>query len=276
MSLLSELNDKIKALASRVAAEFKTVRSEAAAAHTELDDKISAVDTKAAQAQSEVDALEVVVSTLTQTVADNKTAADTAIGAVDSKADKNAEDIAALQEAVADKSALEALTQRVTTAEGEIDTLQAEMDAVEAKAAANETAIGTLTQTVAANKTAADTGIQEAKDAAAAADTKAGNAQATADEALAKAGKAYKYVGTVATVAELPASGNTEGDVYNVEADGGNYAWNGTAWDALGGMITIDQTLSTASTNAVSSKAVADYVGTASDDYVSIFEAALA
>lgn len=276
MSLLSELNLKIKNLATRVAQEFKTVRSEFAAADSALDGKITAAQQAADKAQGEVDALEGVVSTLTQTVADNKSAADTAIERVEGKADKNAEDIADLQGRVADDSALQALATRVTTAEGEIDTLQSEMDAVEAKAAANETAIGTLTQTVADNKSAADTGIQEAKDAAAAASTAAGNAQATADEALAKAGKAYKYVGTVATVDELPAEGNTEGDVYNVEADGGNYAWNGTAWDALGGMITIDQTLNTTSTNAVSSKAVADYVGTADDDYVAIFEAGLA
>lgn len=50
----------------------------------------------------------------------------------------------------------------------------------------------------------------------------------------------YKYKGSVATVAALPATGNTEGDVYNVEADGGNYAWTGTAWDALGGTVAIE------------------------------------
>lgn len=44
----------------------------------------------------------------------------------------------------------------------------------------------------------------------------------------------YKYKGSVATVSDLPSSGNTTGDVYNVEASGMNYAWNGTAWDALG------------------------------------------
>lgn len=45
---------------------------------------------------------------------------------------------------------------------------------------------------------------------------------------------AYKYKGSVATVADLPASGNTAGDVYDVQATGMNYAWNGSAWDALG------------------------------------------
>ena len=43
----------------------------------------------------------------------------------------------------------------------------------------------------------------------------------------------YKYKGSKATVAELPTSA-TAGDVYNVEADGMNYAWNGSSWDALG------------------------------------------
>lgn len=54
----------------------------------------------------------------------------------------------------------------------------------------------------------------------------------------------YKYKGTKATYSALPTSGNTVGDVYNVEAAygnvpaGTNYAWNGSAWDALGGTVT--------------------------------------
>lgn len=56
---------------------------------------------------------------------------------------------------------------------------------------------------------------------------------------------AYIYKGSVATVSALPSSGQTTGDVYNVEATGMNYAWNGTAWDALGEIFTI-----TALTNA--------------------------
>lgn len=52
----------------------------------------------------------------------------------------------------------------------------------------------------------------------------------------------YKYKGSVATYAELPASPTT-GDVYNVEAAdeaagilaGDNVAWNGEAWDRLAG-----------------------------------------
>lgn len=49
----------------------------------------------------------------------------------------------------------------------------------------------------------------------------------------------YKYKGSVATVSLLPSTGQTAGDVYNVEANGMNYAWDGTAWDALGEIFTI-------------------------------------
>lgn len=48
---------------------------------------------------------------------------------------------------------------------------------------------------------------------------------------------AYKFKGSVATVSDLPASGNTVGDVYDVQSNGINYAWDGTKWDALGQVI---------------------------------------
>lgn len=50
---------------------------------------------------------------------------------------------------------------------------------------------------------------------------------------------AYTYKGSVALMSSLP-SNASNGDVYNVEADGMNYAWTGTAWDALGGSFAID------------------------------------
>lgn len=54
----------------------------------------------------------------------------------------------------------------------------------------------------------------------------------------------YKYRGSVASAASLPASPST-GDVYNIESDsiygsaGANVAWNGTAWDSLGEVFNI-------------------------------------
>lgn len=48
---------------------------------------------------------------------------------------------------------------------------------------------------------------------------------------------AMDYKGTKATVADLPSSGNKNGDVWHVTADGGEYAWNGSAWEELGSVI---------------------------------------
>ena len=48
---------------------------------------------------------------------------------------------------------------------------------------------------------------------------------------------AMTYKGSVATYADLPSSGNKVGDFYNVQADGKNYAWDGSAWDDVGGTV---------------------------------------
>lgn len=45
------------------------------------------------------------------------------------------------------------------------------------------------------------------------------------------------YKGTVAAVANLPTTGNKNGDVYHVTATDGEYAWNGTEWEELGSTI---------------------------------------
>ena len=56
----------------------------------------------------------------------------------------------------------------------------------------------------------------------------------------------YKYKGSVASEENLPTTGQSTGDVYNIEsassygAAGANVAWNGTAWDSLGEIFNID------------------------------------
>lgn len=55
-----------------------------------------------------------------------------------------------------------------------------------------------------------------------------------ADAISAAVSSAYTYKGSVATQSALPSSGNKTGDVYDVQDTGMNYAWTGTAWDALG------------------------------------------
>lgn len=41
------------------------------------------------------------------------------------------------------------------------------------------------------------------------------------------------YLGTIATVADLPESGTFKGDTYNIAEDGTNWMWNGESWDRL-------------------------------------------
>lgn len=76
-----------------------------------------------------------------------------------------------------------------------------------------------------------------------------------ADEFAAKLASVYEYKGSVSTYAELP--GNAEkGDVYNVETEhelhpgGTNWAWNGSEWDALGGLVDLTDIRDNISTNA--------------------------
>lgn len=48
---------------------------------------------------------------------------------------------------------------------------------------------------------------------------------------------ALVYKGVKATVADLPSSGNKVGDMWHVTADGGEYAWDGSAWQEMGSII---------------------------------------
>lgn len=65
----------------------------------------------------------------------------------------------------------------------------------------------------------------------------ANNKFATKDELSAAATSVMHYKGTVASYSNLPTSNNVLGDVYNVTDTGANYAWNGTAWDELSGVV---------------------------------------
>lgn len=48
----------------------------------------------------------------------------------------------------------------------------------------------------------------------------------------------FRYKGVKAKYTELPTTGNTTGDVWNVTDKGGmNYAWNGSAWQPIGGTL---------------------------------------
>lgn len=50
----------------------------------------------------------------------------------------------------------------------------------------------------------------------------------------------YVYMGSKASASALPTSGNEVGHVYNLEDTGMNVAWNGTGWDELGSIFSIE------------------------------------
>lgn len=61
---------------------------------------------------------------------------------------------------------------------------------------------------------------------------------------------AMHYKGSVATYSALPSSGQKVGDMYNVEDDGHNYAWNGTSWDKMSGTVDLSDYATTEAMNA--------------------------
>lgn len=60
----------------------------------------------------------------------------------------------------------------------------------------------------------------------------------------------YHYKGTVANSGALPADASN-GDVYNTEDTGMNYAWNGTVWDALGSLADLSDYYTKVETNGL-------------------------
>lgn len=72
------------------------------------------------------------------------------------------------------------------------------------------------------------------------------------------------YKGTKATVAALPSSGNTTGDVWHVTADGSEWAWDGSDWQELGTAVDLSGYVPTSRT--VNGKALTSDISlTASD-----------
>lgn len=67
----------------------------------------------------------------------------------------------------------------------------------------------------------------------------------------------YKYKGSVANEASLPTTNNEVGDVYNCEDTGNNFAWDGTKWDSLVGIVDMSNYYTKAQSDA-SARAIAD------------------
>lgn len=50
------------------------------------------------------------------------------------------------------------------------------------------------------------------------------------DEAVGNLEPGYTYKGSVAAVSNLPSSGNTKGDLWQVREDGSEWVWDGSQW----------------------------------------------
>lgn len=153
-----------------------------------------------------------------------------------------------LLDAKADSSALSTLETEVdgkadkaTTLEGYGITDAYTATVIDGKLAdkADASTVSALSSTVAGKANSATTlagyGIQDAY---------------TKTEVDAKVSSVYKYKGSVATVSALPSSGQVVGDVYNVEEDGMNYAWDGSKWDELGSSVDLSDYLTIESANS--------------------------
>lgn len=108
-----------------------------------------------------------------------------------------------------------------------------------------------ITKTIDGTTTDVVTAAKIVEDGGALTTSSASTLYATKTELSNAVASVYKYKSTVADLAALNAiTGQVTGDVYNVESDftiggklypaGTNVAWNGTAWDPLGGSFAID------------------------------------
>ena len=124
-------------------------KSRATTAESGLSTRVSAIETKLGDGEGSVSAqIAAAVKTETDARVAADAALDTAVKAAQSKADGNAKDIATLTTTVGTKAAqtdLDALAGRVTTAEGDIDDLQAAIGAD-----------GSVTKAIAAAKKSGD------------------------------------------------------------------------------------------------------------------------
>lgn len=92
-----------------------------------------------------------------------------------------------------------------------------------------------------------------------------------------KLGGAMHYKGQKPTYEELPSTGNQQGDVWDVQADGHNYAWNGTGWDKLSGTIDLSAYATTEAMNAALANKVDKVVGKqlSTEDFTTVFKTKL-
>ena len=130
---------------------------------------------------------------------------------------------AAVDQATAAKDEAELAKNAAVTAQEAAQDAQSQAEEALQTAEEAKTSAVQAAESAEQSATSAEASEQAAKD----------SAKAAADSA-ASIGTVMRYKGSVATYADLPTTGQITGDVWNVEEDDSNYAWNGTTWDKLG------------------------------------------
>lgn len=100
-------------------------------------------------------------------------------------------------------------------------------------------------------------------DALGAAATAESNAKAYADS---KVASVFKLKGSVATIGDLPSTGNETGDVWYVQADSSEHFWDGSAWELLGLAIDLSAYSTTVQMNSAIATAKSEAISTAATD----------
>ena len=197
---------------------------------TEIDNKIATLNTtiNGKASSSTVSALETKVTTNTTNIANLTT---TVNGKADSSSVYTKTETDNLLGA---KATTAALNSAVEELEGDISTLNTNLGNKADKSTVYttsqiDTKVGDLNTAIGKKANSATTlsgyGITDAY---------------TKTEVDAKVASVYKYKGSVTDESKLPTTGQSVGDVYDVQSTGMNVAWNGTAWDKLG--ISVDLT----------------------------------
>lgn len=137
---------------------------------------------------------------------------------------------------LAKQSDLTTVSNTVTTLESDVDDLKERMDDAEGDISTNTSDIATNKQDISGLKTKMNTAEGNITDLQGELSTLEGRLNNL---------NPYIFKGSC-KYAELPSSGQTKGDVWNVTDANGyypagtNYAWTGTEWDPLGGEVNVE------------------------------------
>nr|DAQ24455.1 MAG TPA: tail fiber protein [Caudoviricetes sp.] len=237
---------------------LEEVREEGAENIAKAKEQADRAEEEASKAASSAESAASSAQASSEQASDAEVSAERALDYMNQASQKAGEAWSSAQTAVSNASAAE---ESATAAEASAVT------ATEKAQEASSYADNAQNSATAASSSASEAAMsaEEAQSSASTATEKAQEAAESAEAAAASAqnvqgilNQTYRYKGSVETYDDLPTENVAIGDVYDVKLTDINYAWTGTAWDALGGRtsIVIDEQPTEGSSYAVSSGGV--------------------